>query len=311
MFWHAADEGDSWRYLWATVAAWLISVLARAFWFTQPTNVMVSPWGVGAPVTAKALPANMTRVEIVAPEGFTWRPGQHVYLRIPQIGIFDNHPFTIGSDMHTEDFKDAFNHSNVSILSLYIESHAGFTQRLYKHLRSMPDSVLEGWLEGPYGGHGHDLGIHYDNVLLVAGGTGISACLPWLENLVRRMRSDAWLRTTHVRLVWSVRQVSAVKWIGDAFKLLDLDSLKPNVEIAVHVTREDVSDWADEKVKKVKVLKGETIMAQEDGFGMRDAEFTLRQGRMDVAQLSNGLSRGRTVVVGKLTSSMRLVTCVR
>ena len=273
--------------------------------------MMVSPWGVGAPVTARALPVNMTRLDVVAPEGFAWRPGQHVYLRIPQIGIFDNHPFTIGSDMHTEDFTDEFDYAKVSILSLYIESHAGFTQRLHKHLRSMPDTALEGWLEGPYGGHAHDLGIHYNNVLLVAGGTGVSACLPWLENLVRRMRSNVWLRTTHVRLVWSVRQISAVEWIGDAFKKLDLGSLKSNVEIVVHVTREDVSDRAGKKVKEVEILSGENITTQEDGLGMRDAGFTLRQGRMNVAQLSNGLSQGRTVVVGKLTSSTRLVTCVR
>ena len=39
LFWHADNLEDSWAYLWATLALWLASYLARLFWFTQPLNV--------------------------------------------------------------------------------------------------------------------------------------------------------------------------------------------------------------------------------------------------------------------------------
>jgi len=39
----------------------------------------------------------MTRIEVLAPDGFVRKPGQHCFLRFPSLFILDNHPFTIAS----------------------------------------------------------------------------------------------------------------------------------------------------------------------------------------------------------------------
>lgn len=292
MFWHAGAEGDSWAYLWATIAAWLASILARAFWFTRPTNVMASPWAVGMPITARPLPGGVTRLEILAPPAFTWRPGQHIYLRIPQLGLFDNHPFTIGCAMPTQTTADEKPDAPPT-LSLYVNTHAGFTRRLHGHLASSPDPQLDGWIEGPYGGHDRDVAVHYDNVLLVAGGSGISATLPWLEHFAARMRAGPRSRTAHVKLVWSVRESAAVRWVADDLARLDLASLASKVDVVVHVTRDGIPGGVAD------ASSAECSYREKDpATPLPGNTATFRRGRMDMTALSAGLS-GRTIVIGK------------
>lgn len=48
MFWHSGNLGDSWAYLWATIAVWLASILARFFYFNQSFNVH-NQWIEGSP----------------------------------------------------------------------------------------------------------------------------------------------------------------------------------------------------------------------------------------------------------------------
>jgi len=101
LFWHAGNVLDSWSYLWATIAFWLASYLARAFLFTRPLNIH-SQWLVGPSAALFQMPGGMTKIEVVAPLGFKWRSGQHVFLRFPKINVLDNHPFTIVSTPDTE-----------------------------------------------------------------------------------------------------------------------------------------------------------------------------------------------------------------
>ena len=88
---------------------------------------------------------------------------------------------------------------------VYIRQQAGMTQRLMKFCGGGPQperstSVL---IDGPYG-RPANLGM-YDQVLLVAGGAGISFCLPILQDLVRRMDEAPQMPCKIVHLIWSVR----------------------------------------------------------------------------------------------------------
>ncbi|KAL0954202.1 hypothetical protein HGRIS_005330 [Hohenbuehelia grisea] len=83
LFWHANNLQDSWAYLWATIALWLASILGRMFYKLQTFNVGRSPWFMGFPATAQSLPGNMAKLTLLAPPDFTWRTGQHCWLRMP------------------------------------------------------------------------------------------------------------------------------------------------------------------------------------------------------------------------------------
>lgn len=299
MFWHAGNEGDSWAYLWASLAIWLMTIVLRTFYFTKPLNAVSSRWFVGSPLIMRRFPDNMTRLELLAPAGFHWTPGQHVYLRLPQLNLFDNHPFTIA----TSDCSSHNTNMQQSI-HLYVRSYAGFTRRLRHHAESRPDPHLEAWLEGPYGGHHRDVTTEYDNMILVAGGGGISAVLPWLEDFVYKIEAGCRMKTRTVRLVWSIKHRESVAWISEALEHLNLETHKLLIKVFVHITQDDVDSQVAKStaVDDLKLVEGTTASEKgsqsESDFGELGIE--LRAGRMDLTQLCNNLPEGSsTVIIGK------------
>ncbi|EOD47362.1 putative ferric reductase protein [Neofusicoccum parvum UCRNP2] len=179
----------------------------------------------GFPTTFERLPENVTKVTIEVPRSLRWKPGHHSFLRMPSLSFLDNHPFTIASvpAPPLEPNK----------LIFLIRTHSGFTKRLasradadaatfQKPLRTSPSPSLSSTtspgdrsptitplprlrtlIDGPYGGYTAPLHRTVDSVLLVAGGTGITAALPWALNLGAHMgeRGDG-SRVRSVRLVW-------------------------------------------------------------------------------------------------------------
>ena len=304
LFWHAGQEGDSWVYMWATITAWLLSILARAFWFTRSANVMQKRWMVGSPVRIRALPGNMTAVELPAPEDFHWQPGQHAYLRFPTVAIFDNHPFTIGSAENQNLPKSDNGLQTVPVLSFYIRSQAGFTRRIRDYIATHADPQLDAWVEGPYGGHHRDVGLCFDNVLLVIGGSGISAALPWLEHFAGRLRQNATLRTSSVKLIWSVRDRHALSWISDALNRLDLNTLDHRIEVLVHITAGFPSEQHEGTGTMLSNFKDLAMDVQAAGEDRRHGDWkfdhSVRAGRMNMQTLFCGLKHSsRTTVIGK------------
>jgi len=67
------------------------------------------------------------------------------------------------------------------------------------------------YLDGPYS-HSYGLGI-YEHAVLVAGGSGITFCIPQVTELLRCSISGDPLITKTVRLVWMVRSFDIVRWI--------------------------------------------------------------------------------------------------
>ena len=247
----------------------------------------------------------MTRIEILAPIGFHWKPWQHVYLRVPTVGLFDKHPFTIAASDRLSEPDDKEDVES-RVLPLYVRSYAGFTRRLRKHIKANPDAQLEAWLEGPYGGHHWDLSVDFDNIILVAGGGGISAVLPWLEDFALKVRAGERVQASSIKLYWSVREWSAVSWIAEALEGLQLGQLRPRFEIVVHITRDEMTDKKKGPVKRDSI-ELEDISSSEKAGGSespaKNAEqlfITLRSGRIDLRGTFADLPGGSTtMVVGK------------
>ncbi|KEF53004.1 uncharacterized protein A1O9_10912 [Exophiala aquamarina CBS 119918] len=226
LFWHAANLGDSWAYLWATLALWLASWLARLFWYTRPMNIR-NEWFQGATTLLTHLPGGMTKIEVLnPPDGFTWTPSQHCFLRFPRISLLDNHPFTIVSGplpapsrrnnvkQRGEKVGDVFQipHKQVP-LTFLARTHSGFTRRLDSFSAKHADNALEVWIDGPYGGLGRPIERLYDHLVLVAGGSGITVCLPWLTSIMAAEPSE--IRVERISLVWAVKHQEHLDWARD------------------------------------------------------------------------------------------------
>ena len=229
LFWHAGDYIDSWAYLWATLAVWLSSWFARLFWFTRPLNVR-GHWFAASRATLDVLAPDLTRITVWPPRDFVWRPGQHVFLRFVDFAPLENHPFTIASACvtGTPGAGGQPNAGNDRELVFLARAQDGLTRRLvaYASRSAAETGVARGpvaanaWVDGPYGGIRLPIERTYDSLLLVAGGTGITACLPWIEHLVKNDPSA--FRVRRIKLVWAVRSPLWISWFSDSLRALSL-----------------------------------------------------------------------------------------
>ncbi len=119
----------------------------------------------------------------LSPKGraMRWRPGQFAFMRAPQAGLSEPHPFTIASAPRPD-----------GALTLSIKAAGGWTRRLPDHLRE----GMSVHLEGPYGRFDFRKG--GARQVWLAGGIGITPFLAWAESLAAAERRD-------IHLVYSVR----------------------------------------------------------------------------------------------------------
>lgn len=236
MFWHSGNLGDSWAYLWATIAVWLASISARFFYFNQSLNVH-NQWIVGSPTRLQALPGNMTRIDVLAPHDFSWQPGQHCFLRFPSLSVFDNHPFTIANSCNASrtSLKAEDHKWDSQSMTFFVRSHAGFTQKLSKYIKSNADITASAWIDGPYGGILRNVENAFDSIILVAGGAGITTCLAWLQHITSLMKLEA-VRTRSVRLIWAVHEADHLDWVSTELSEISSAGSNENVDVSFYVT---------------------------------------------------------------------------
>lgn len=184
-------------------------------------------------------------MEILVPRTWTWKPGQHVFLRFPNIGILDHHPFTIASVPSSQDVTYGRKHEDhrgdtdeINTLSFLIRAHAGFTRRLLRKITSTPDMQVSAIVDGPYGTAHRHLEKVYDNVILVAGGGGVTAILPWMLYLVSRIQGQDGCITRRVHIVWMVRRASAIRWTSSELQKALTSARNDSLKIEVYVTDE-------------------------------------------------------------------------
>ena len=183
------------------------------------------------------------------------KPGHFYYLYQPmKLRFYESHPFTVASwsipgmqeDVAQMGESTVPNNNTHSVsktgdkefhagcrLTFWIRPFNGWTRRLRSDCMASWNHTIDTniLLEGPYGIH-HELN-RYENVILVAGGTGIAAVLPHIEEYVRRTSptfstediSDSTSSSSHsfidsdhrkkkrpatntkfITLVWTVRQ---------------------------------------------------------------------------------------------------------
>ncbi|KAF4624922.1 hypothetical protein G7Y89_g13248 [Cudoniella acicularis] len=213
LFWHCHNYLTSWSYLWATVAIWALSYFLRLFnlnWLKPWRNA----WLIGDEAAITLMAENAIKITI--PTQMTWRPGQYVYLRMPGISVFENHPFTISS-LCSEDFPSEYG-DLYRDCTLVFRPFGGFTRRVLETaIEKGPFKTYRAYLEGPYGGMQRELAA-FDTVILFAGGSGITAIVSQLLNLIKRMR-DGKAVTKKIEVVWALKRLEAMDWFREELRI--------------------------------------------------------------------------------------------
>ncbi|KAL1297967.1 hypothetical protein AAFC00_006475 [Neodothiora populina] len=162
-------------------------------------------------------------------------------------------------------------------LTFWIRPYDGWTRRLRDQCLKEPSGVCHPHLlmEGPYG-HSKNLYM-FDTVILVAGGTGISAVTPYItEQIARSYKGKT--RTTDMRLMWSTRKARIVTSICTQ-------------ELAAALPRSDL---------KLDVYLTGRVM-HHDKVAMNNAGITYHHGRPDleatVAEVTRELGPTRRAAV--------------
>ncbi|RDW92514.1 hypothetical protein BP5796_01908 [Coleophoma crateriformis] len=221
LFWHSKNYLTSWSYLYATVVIWALAYLLRVFnlnWIRPWKN----SWLIGDEAAVTLMAENAIKVTV--PTQMTWRPGQYVYLRMPGISFFENHPFTISS-LCSEDFPSEYG-DQYRDCTLVFRPFGGFTKKvLNTAIEKGPFKTYRAYLDGPYGGMQRELAA-FETVILFAGGSGITAIVSQLLNLIKRMR-DGKAVTTKVEVIWALKRLEAMDWFREELRICR-DSAPPN-----------------------------------------------------------------------------------
>lgn len=162
---------------------------------------------------------------------FSWKPGQHVRLYIPSLGMLEVHPFTpttcgeiIPPPLPPRKNRDPessqppvhYTSSHVNDMIFFIKPHRGLTRRLADYHSkwlslpcpnaSQPCSSLTAFVDGPYGTP--PPWEKYETLMLVATSTGVSftlAIVDYLEQMC--LEGDERLRTKIIRFIWCDRHL--------------------------------------------------------------------------------------------------------
>jgi hypothetical protein len=157
------------------------------------------------------------------------KPGAHYFVYFPTLPRpWENHPFSVATwvmsdgdlsspsvsqgenSLKGQDIEEAKARSPSAAslttalphITMLVKPHAGATQSLHNHLLvSGGTASVPILLEGPYG-EPHPLHL-YENVVLVAGGIGVTPALAYAQDLTARGR--------HVTLVWASRDAGLIR----------------------------------------------------------------------------------------------------
>ncbi|KAI0101234.1 ferric reductase like transmembrane component [Daldinia grandis] len=213
LFWHTKNYLASWDYLYATIAIWVLCYFIRVFKLNW-----VKPWRMSFLVGDEAAITLMTEnaIKITIPTQMKWKPGQYVYLRMPGISFFDNHPFTISS-LCSDDFPSEYG-EQYRDCTLVFKPYGGFTRRVLETaIDKGPFHTYRAYLDGPYGGMRRELAA-FDTCILIAGGSGVTALMSQLLNLIKRMR-DGKAITKKVVVVWALKRLEAMDWFREELRI--------------------------------------------------------------------------------------------
>ncbi|KAF2845111.1 hypothetical protein T440DRAFT_283945 [Plenodomus tracheiphilus IPT5] len=190
---------------------------------TAPTSSIL-----GLPIQTKDA-ATVIRIPKVP---FNWKPGQHVRLYVPALGVFESHPFTPANcsalpppplpprkDIERGNrmrLLRSHTPAQTSEMLLIVRAKSGLTRRLANYhaewlTRPCPNaseapSPLIAYIDGPHGNAPE--WEKYENLILVATSTGVSFMLSILDHLEQLcFTGTCRLSTQHIRFIWATRHI--------------------------------------------------------------------------------------------------------
>lgn len=214
------------------------------------------------------------------------QPGDYYFLYSPHsLTPWENHPFTLASWEKN---------GQCTTLHFLIAPQSGWTGRLRRRIEAAtgktgessplvapPEAKLRVLLEGPYGSR--DRIDEYDNVLLLAGGSGIAAILPYVHAL---SQSDSKKR---ISVVWTVRNAA---YAADVLSRELSPERTSHISLDLYLTQEEPT--------AARAFLKSLDVAVDGGYGAISPEGVGDRSRRDVV-----LAKGRPPIRDILAAQLK------
>ncbi|KAL7663628.1 ferric-chelate reductase (NADPH) [[Candida] zeylanoides] len=317
LVWHISEMMGMWDYMWGALAFWMAQLIYRALVKTcfRPTR-----WFLRArPATLRKLSGEAYEIAVTNVADSDWAPGQHCYLRFVGTRILDNHPFSICSLPNRQDRGD-------TTMKFIVLPQKGLTRKMYDELDRADKKKV--YVDGPYGGTVRDP-LSFEQVALISTGTGVSACLPFMQHVARAIAAQQAVLTRHVQFTWIVRHEDDIEWVRQ--ELEEAVALAPDaVSVEIYVCRQGDKLIADKAGVVGDASSASSASSDDAGSAHKasadDLEKTTDHGvratsstglrvlhyKPDVKEIMTRLGVGlmrRNMIVSSGSASMRRAVC--
>lgn len=227
----------------ALYGVWFAAMLLHAphfwMWAGIPLALYLIEWVLrrttkryrSAVSKARVLPGGVTELQIQKPEGFSYQPGDYLYLKVPAVSRFEWHPFTISSAPEDE------------FVSVHIRSAGNWTRalaKLFGQTLAGKEKQLPVMLGGPYGTPSNRI-FKAKHVVLVGAGIGVTPFASILRSLLARREAGSPMKVETVKFVWLNRGQSSFDWFGDLLSDLEGKGHKNFFYLRIYLTNASIS----------------------------------------------------------------------
>ncbi|BCR94044.1 ferric reductase family protein [Aspergillus luchuensis] len=193
------------RYVYVTAGIYVAGLILRFVYYSyinsRPARAILEPLEGGA-----------TKVRITARKIRNWKPGSHILLSLPRLGLQLSHPATISSIPSSHDGE----------LVLVLRAHKGFTRKLINTAEATSNCSKDvespqtkrsytALLDGPYASSAPDF-TSFDSILFLAGGTGVTFTVSQLLHVAHRSTNGP-LPLRQVLFIWVIKESRQASWV--------------------------------------------------------------------------------------------------
>ncbi|XP_027339718.1 ferric reduction oxidase 7, chloroplastic-like isoform X2 [Abrus precatorius] len=184
-------------------------------------------------ISSRCLPCGTVELVLSKPQNLRYNALSFIFLQVRELSWLQWHPFSVSSSP-----LDGKHH-----LAVLVKVLGKWTARLRDRITDFDalrdSSVITASVEGPYG---HEVPYHlmYENLILVAGGIGLSPFLAILSDILHRVREGKPCRPRNILVVWAVKKSDELPLLST----IDMETICPsfservNIDIHIYVTRE-------------------------------------------------------------------------
>ncbi|EHA8589333.1 putative Ferric reduction oxidase 6 [Cocos nucifera] len=200
-------------------------------------------------ISAVCRPCGTVELILSKPANLRYNALSFIFVQVRELSWLQWHPFSVSSSP-----LDGRYH-----LSILIKVLGTWTEKLRDIITNAPDqpqndsqsqpSSITASVEGPYG-HESPYHLMYENLILVAGGIGISPFLAILSDILHRTRDGKPCLPKNVLVIWAVKRSKELSLLSavDAQHIYSSFPDKLHLDIQAYVTQESEPSLEDGKV---------------------------------------------------------------